>query len=86
MTTEMWRNVAVEDDARSVLSAQTRYAATLGGTDAPRAARWIADASQAPVTADEWEAAIRVVPYIDSDQYDVAHAVTQVRAYLALEP
>ncbi|MDF3146782.1 MULTISPECIES: NACHT domain-containing protein [unclassified Streptomyces] len=74
----------IEDDARSVLSAQTRYAATLSGAHAPRAARWIADASQAAVTADEWEAAIGAAPPVDPDQYDVAHAVTQVRAYLAL--
>ncbi|WP_369170795.1 NACHT domain-containing protein [Streptomyces sp. R28] len=74
----------IEDDARTVLSAQTRYAATLSGADAPRAARWIADASQAAVTADEWEAAIGAAPPIDPDQYDVARAVTQVRAYLAL--
>ncbi|MET7489021.1 NACHT domain-containing protein [Streptomyces sp. NPDC005538] len=74
----------IEDDARSVLSAQTRYAATLSGAAAPRTARWIADASQAPVTADEWEAALNNAPAVDPDQYETARAVTQTRAYLAL--
>ncbi|MFE6825089.1 NACHT domain-containing protein [Streptomyces sp. NPDC057690] len=74
----------IEDDAQSVLSAQTRYAATLGGAGAPSAARWIADASQAPVTADEWEALISGAPDVDPAEFDTARAVTQVRAYLAL--
>ncbi|MFD0316228.1 NACHT domain-containing protein [Streptomyces flavalbus] len=74
----------LEDDARSVLSAQTRYAATLGGDLAPVATRWIAAVSQAPVTAAEWQRLAHDAPFIDPDQYDTAHAVTQVRAYLAL--
>ncbi|MEU3253113.1 hypothetical protein [Streptomyces sp. NPDC006997] len=72
------------DDARSVLSAQTRYAATLGGDLAPVATRWIAAASQAPVTETEWQRLVRDAPFIDPDQHDTAHAVTQVRAYLEL--
>ncbi|MFE6282721.1 NACHT domain-containing protein [Streptomyces sp. NPDC057877] len=77
-------NRLIEDDARSVLSAQTRYAATLGGAEGPAAARWIATASQAPVSMAEWQRIIHEAPFVDPDEYDAAHAVTQVRAYLEL--
>ncbi|MFI7340096.1 NACHT domain-containing protein [Streptomyces sp. NPDC050085] len=74
----------IQDDARTVLSAQTRFAASLAGDEAPAVARWIADASQAPVTAADWEALIQDAPTIPPQDYRSAHTVSQVRAYLAL--
>ncbi|WP_189932081.1 NACHT domain-containing protein [Streptomyces sulfonofaciens] len=72
------------EDADTVLSAQTRYAAALSGAQAPRALRWIADASQAPTAADAWEQLVREAPPVLPDDYPTGRAVTQVRAYLAL--
>ncbi|MDX3454002.1 NACHT domain-containing protein [Streptomyces sp. ME02-8801-2C] len=85
-TTDMRRlmSTLIEDDARAVLSAQTRYATTLTGTRGPAAAHWIAKASQAPATVGGWEAALIDVPHVDQDEYETAHAVTQVRAFLLL--
>ena len=85
-TTDMRRLMTklIEDDARSVLSAQTRYAATLTGDHAPSAARWIADASQAEVGPEAWENALASVPAVPPDEYETARAVAQVRSYLAL--
>ncbi|MHC3470145.1 NACHT domain-containing protein [Streptomyces sp. 7R007] len=74
----------IEDDARSVLSAQSRYAATLTGAGGPAAARWIADVSQAPVTADEWEVLVSAAPPDVPGDFAGTRAVSQVRAYLAL--
>ncbi len=85
-TTDMRRlmSTLIEDDARAVLSAQTRYATTLTGERGPSAAHWIARASQAPASVGEWEAALLDAPGIDPDEYETAHAVTQVRAFLSL--
>ncbi|WP_286254901.1 NACHT domain-containing protein [Streptomyces graminofaciens] len=74
----------IEEDARAVLSAQTRYTATLTGEQAPAAARWIAEAFQAPVTSDDWTAITNNAPDIHPDEYGTARVVAQVRAYLVL--
>ncbi|WP_329136230.1 NACHT domain-containing protein [Streptomyces sp. NBC_00670] len=74
----------IEDDARAVLSAQTRHAAGLEGATAPAVARWIADVAQGPAAADDWEAALGRVPAVPPDEYETARVVAQVRAYLAL--
>ncbi|WP_305126835.1 hypothetical protein [Streptomyces odontomachi] len=60
----------IEDDARTVLSAQSRHASALASAQAPAVARWIASASEAPTRADAWE--------------EVARTLTQVRACLGL--
>ncbi|MFE1432612.1 NACHT domain-containing protein [Streptomyces griseoaurantiacus] len=74
----------IEDDARAVLSAQTRHAAGLEGATAPAVARWIADVAQGTVAADDWEAALDRVPPVPPEEYETARVVAQVRAYLAL--
>jgi hypothetical protein len=74
----------ITEDANAVLSAQSRYAATLTGDHAPAAARWIGEVSQAPVDAVDWEQLIYSVPPIPPDDFETRHAVDQVRAYLAL--
>lgn len=74
----------ITEDAYAVLSAQSRYAATLAGDHAPAAARWIGEVSQAPVDAVEWEQLIYTMPAIPSDEYETRRAADQVRSYLAL--
>ncbi|WP_158709292.1 MULTISPECIES: NACHT domain-containing protein [unclassified Streptomyces] len=74
----------IEDDARAVLSAQTRHAAGLEDATAPAVARWIADVAQGPAEADDWEAALGRVPAVPPEEYGTARVVAQVRAYLAL--
>ena len=73
----------ITEDATAVLSAQSRYVATLVGDGAGDAVRWTAEASQAPVSADSWEELIRRAPRPPSmAEYETVRAVAQVRAYL----
>ncbi|MFJ2241018.1 hypothetical protein [Streptomyces sp. NPDC087859] len=74
----------IEDDARTVLSAQSRHASALTSPQAPAVARWIASASEAPTRADAWEEVLGNTPLGTAGEYEVAKALTQVRAYLGL--
>ncbi|MEU6367969.1 NACHT domain-containing protein [Streptomyces sp. NPDC046931] len=85
-TTDMHTLVVrlIENDARTVLSAQSRHVSALTSPQAPAAARWIGSASEAPARADAWEEVVGNAPLVPAGEYEVAKAVTQVRAYLGL--
>jgi len=74
----------IEDDARTVLSAQSSHASALTSPQAPAVARWIASASEAPTRADAWEEVLGNAPVSYAGEYEVAKTVTQLRAYLGL--
>ncbi|BBC36020.1 hypothetical protein SGFS_073140 [Streptomyces graminofaciens] len=74
----------ITEDAHAVLSAQSRHAATLTGANAPAAARWIAEASQAPLDLTDWEQLIYAAPTVPPDEFETRRAVEQVQSYLAL--
>lgn len=74
----------IEDDARTVLSAQSRHASALASAQAPAVARWIASASEAPTRADAWEEVLGNAPVGTAGAYEVARTLTQVRACLGL--
>jgi hypothetical protein len=74
----------IEDDARTVLSAQSRHTSALTSAQAPAIARWIASASEAQIHADAWEEVLGNAPLTTAADDEVTKTVTQLRAYLAL--
>lgn len=74
----------IEDDIRTVLSAQSRQASALTSPQAPAVAHWIATASEAPACADAWEEVLGNAPLVTAGEYVVTKTVTQLRANLGL--
>ncbi|MEU1853901.1 hypothetical protein ABZ499_32745 [Streptomyces sp. NPDC019990] len=74
----------IKDDARTVLSAQSRHVSALTSPQAPAAARWIASASEAPTRAEAWEEVLSNAPVEAVGEYEAAKALSQVRSYLGL--